>query len=188
MRLFWPHCGTSSAPERNRSAISSSPFSRTKKRAACSGRTGSLTIIPRFLLARRGGSGGWGEVRSDWLVENDPEVFAGATEAISEVGGYSITIDGKRAYLLQTGEKGLLWLRLRSRGAAAHGSRHIRDNAITALAEAVVRLGRMEWPVRLTATTRELLAGVAKIVGVDPHERSPDELARATGTAAGFVT
>jgi len=129
-----------------------------------------------------------GVLGSHWLVDNHPEIFAGATEAISEVGGYSITIDGKRAYLLQTGEKGLLWLRLRSRGTAAHGSRHIRDNAITALAEAVVRLGRMEWPIRLTATTRELLAGVAKIVGVDPHERSPDELARATGTAAGFVT
>ena len=40
-----------------------------------------------------------------------PEVFEGVTEAISEVGGYSVTVtdrDGteRRTYLLQTAEKG----------------------------------------------------------------------------------
>jgi acetylornithine deacetylase/succinyl-diaminopimelate desuccinylase-like protein len=129
-----------------------------------------------------------GGVGASWLVDRHPELFAGATEAISEVGGYSITIDGTRAYLLQTGEKSLIWVRLIARGVAAHGSRLIRDNAVTKLAEAIARIGRTEWPLRLTGTTRELLSEIAGVLGVDPEQVSPDELALATGSASGFIT
>ena len=129
-----------------------------------------------------------GGVGSSWLVDHHPELFAGATEAISEVGGYSITVGGRRAYLLQTGEKSLIWIRLVARGVAAHGSRLVRDNAITKLAEAVATLGRTEWPIRLTDTTRELLGEIAGVLGVDPQQVSPDELALATGSASGFIT
>src|SRR5690606_22836876 len=61
-----------------------------------------------------------GDFGSQYLVKNHPELFAGATEAISEVGGYSVELAGRRAYLLQTGEKALLWVRLVARGVAAH--------------------------------------------------------------------
>lgn len=125
---------------------------------------------------------------ASWLVDEHPELFAGATEAISEVGGYSITVGDERAYLLQTGEKSLVWVRLVAHGTAAHGSRLVRDNAITKLAEAVAAIGRREWPLRLTDTTRELLAAIAGALGVDPERVSPDELALATGSASGFIT
>ncbi|BDI22628.1 M20/M25/M40 family metallo-hydrolase [Herbiconiux sp. L3-i23] len=128
-----------------------------------------------------------GVLGSHWLVDNHPELFAGATEAISEVGGYSVTFGGRRSYLLQTGEKALVWIRLTARADAAHGSRLIADNAVTALAEAVVALGRREWPIRLTDTTRELVAGIAEILGADPEQTAPDELLLATGTASGFL-
>eukprot|EP01031_Cornospumella_fuschlensis_P047017 gene47017-57575_t len=124
-----------------------------------------------------------GVLGSQHLVDHHPELFAGATEAISEVGGYSITIGGERAYLLQTGEKALLWIKLIARGTAAHGSRIIHDNAITKLAHAVATLGRHEWPLRLTDTTEELLGELARILKVDPQQVSPDELVLATGTA-----
>jgi acetylornithine deacetylase/succinyl-diaminopimelate desuccinylase-like protein len=139
-------------------------------------------IIAFFADEEAGGVRG-----SHHLVDHHPELFAGATEAISEVGGYSITLGGERAYLLQTGEKALLWIKLIARGTAAHGSRIIHDNAITKLAEAVATLGRHEWPLRLTATTEELLAELARILKVDPQRVSPDELVLATGTAAGFI-
>ncbi len=76
------------------------------------------------------------------VVQDRPEWFAGATEAISEVGGYSITVDDRRAYLLQVGEKALIWIRLVARGRAGHGSRLHADNAVTRLAEAVAAIGR----------------------------------------------
>jgi acetylornithine deacetylase/succinyl-diaminopimelate desuccinylase-like protein len=128
-----------------------------------------------------------GALGSHYLVHEHPELFAGATEAISEVGGYSITLAGKRAYLLQTGEKALIWIKLIARGDAAHGSRLIHNNAVTKLAEAVAKLGRREWPIRLTDTTSQLLAELARILEVDPHAVGPDELALATGTASGFI-
>lgn len=124
---------------------------------------------------------------SHHLVKNHPELFAGATEAISEVGGYSISIGDKRSYLLQTGEKALVWIKLVARGRAAHGSRLIHDNAITKLAEAVATLGRHKWPIKLTDTTTQLLAEIARILDADPQRVGPDELALATGSASGFL-
>ncbi|HEY1532090.1 MAG TPA: M20/M25/M40 family metallo-hydrolase [Galbitalea sp.] len=124
---------------------------------------------------------------SHYLVDNNPELFAGATEAISEVGGYSVTLNGTRAYLLQTGEKALIWVRLTARGTAAHGSRVIHANAVTRLAEAVVALGRRDWPVHLTATTEELVSELARIMEADVTQVDPQELVLSTGTAAGFI-
>ncbi|KRC51083.1 hypothetical protein ASE16_09130 [Leifsonia sp. Root227] len=124
---------------------------------------------------------------SHFLVDNHPELFAGAAEAISEVGGYSIDLDGQRAYLMQTGEKSLVWIKLIARGRAAHGSRLVRENAITRLAEAVVAIGRREWPIQLTDTTTQLLAEVSRILDIDPEQVGPDEVVLRTGTAAGFI-
>jgi acetylornithine deacetylase/succinyl-diaminopimelate desuccinylase-like protein len=123
---------------------------------------------------------------SHWMVDEHPELFAGATEAISEVGGYSIDLNGKRAYLLQTGEKALVWIRLIAHGTAAHGSRVIRDNAIVKLALAVAAIGQEEWPLRLTPTTTDLLGRLRSIMG-SGDDADPDAVVEATGTAAGFL-
>jgi acetylornithine deacetylase/succinyl-diaminopimelate desuccinylase-like protein len=128
-----------------------------------------------------------GVLGSGYLVKNHPELFAGATEAISEVGGYSVTLNGTRAYLLQTGEKALVWVKLIARGTASHGSHVMRNNAVTKLAEAVAIVGRREWPVRLTDTTTELLGELARILEVDPQKVGPDEIALATGTTSRFI-
>jgi acetylornithine deacetylase/succinyl-diaminopimelate desuccinylase-like protein len=122
---------------------------------------------------------------SQLVVADRPQWFAGATEAVSEVGGYSIAVGDRRAYLLQVGEKALIWIRLRARGRAGHGSRVHPDNAVTRLAEAVAALGRTEWPVRLTATTRAMLAGLGELVDLEDAE--PDALAAASGPAEGFL-
>ena len=127
-----------------------------------------------------------GKYGSHHVVTQHPELFAGATEAISEVGGYSVTIGERRAYLLQTGEKALIWATLTARGTAAHGSRVVPNNAVTKLAEAVVKLGREQWPVEMTRTTTALVAAVADILGFDPTG-DPREIIRATGLAAGFL-
>ncbi len=127
-----------------------------------------------------------GGVEGSALVVRDrPEWFTGATEAISEVGGYSIAVGDHRAYLLQVGEKALSWIRLVARGRAGHGSRFHPDNAVTRLAEAVAALGRTAWPVRLTDTTRQLLDGLAAIT--DTPTTDPDALADTAGAASGFL-
>jgi acetylornithine deacetylase/succinyl-diaminopimelate desuccinylase-like protein len=119
------------------------------------------------------------------VVKDRPEWFAGATEAISEVGGYSIPIGDKSAHLLQVGEKALMWITLRARGRAGHGSRVHRDNAITRLAAAIEKIGTASWPVELTDTTRALLDGMRGVCGSDIAD--PDELASLAGPAEAFL-
>jgi acetylornithine deacetylase/succinyl-diaminopimelate desuccinylase-like protein len=148
-----------------------------------SGRAPERDLIMGFFSDEEAG----GVLGSAYVVDNRPDWFEGATEAISEVGGYSIDLAGKRAYLLQTGEKALIWVRLVATGTAGHGSQVNRDNAVTRLAGAVARIGMEEWPVHLTDTTRQLLDEIARIVGADPKQVTPDDLAIATGTASKFI-
>ena len=91
-----------------------------------------------------------------------PGPLRGVTEAIGEVGGYSVTIGGRRLYLVQTAERGIAWLRLTAQGTAGHGAMVHPDNAVTELAGAVARIGRHEWPLRLTPPVRAFLEGASE--------------------------
>ena len=127
------------------------------------GRRPPRDVVLAFVADEEAG-GKWG---ARWLVDNHPELFEGVTEAIGEVGGFSATIGGRRLYLIQTAEKGIAWMRLTARGQAGHGSMLQPDNAVTELAEAVARIGRHEWPVRLTPATRAFLDQAAAALGLD---------------------
>lgn len=125
-----------------------------------------------------------------YAVDTRPDLFEGATEAISEVGGYSVDVGGRRAYLLQTAEKGIGWLRLVAEGRAGHGSAVNTENAVTELAAAVARIGAHPWPMHLTPTVRQLLQGVADLTGLpyEPEdEQAVQRLVDALGTARRFV-
>jgi acetylornithine deacetylase/succinyl-diaminopimelate desuccinylase-like protein len=130
-----------------------------------------------------------GRMGAQYMVENHPDDFRGATEAVSEVGGFSTQIAGTRAYLIQTAEKGLQWLRLSAVGTAAHGSLVHDDNAVTYLAEAIAKIGRYEWPLDITPTVEALLRGVAEIAGIEyePTEEVVETLLANLGSAARFV-
>ena len=108
-----------------------------------------------------------------YLVDHHRDYFADCSEAISEVGGYSVTVGGElRLYLIQTAEKGLSWLRLRAEGRPGHGSMVHDDNAVTELARAVTRIGEHEFPIHVTPTVRAFLARIAGVTGlpIDPDD------------------
>lgn len=128
-----------------------------------------------------------GQLGSQYLVQEHPDLFAGATQAISEVGGYSVQVGEGRAYLIQTGEKAMIWLRAKARGKAGHGSRLLSENALITLAEALVRLGRHEWRLTLNATTTRLLEEIAAAIGAEPDLNHPERLVVHTGAGAGFI-
>ncbi|MCS5496996.1 M20/M25/M40 family metallo-hydrolase [Cnuibacter physcomitrellae] len=153
-------------------------------RILSSGRQPERDVVVAFFADEENG----GVFGSHFLVDEHPELFAGATEAISEVGGYSVDLRGQRAYLVQTGEKALLWLKLVARGTAGHGSQINRENAVTRLARAVATLGEQEWPLHLTATTEQLLERVAELLGEDLQAAGPEAVAIATGTASRFIS
>ncbi|RAN74257.1 hypothetical protein B5P43_29555 [Bacillus sp. SRB_336] len=147
------------------------------------GRKPKRDIVFAFFADEEAG----GTYGARWSVDNRRDLFEGATEAISEVGGYSAEIGGKRTYLLQTAEKGLAWLRLTAHGRAGHGSQINTDNAVTRLARAVTRIGDHEWPFDYTDTTRAFLEGVSELTGVEFDEGNPQTLLDQLGTVARFV-
>ena len=113
---------------------------------------------------------------SRWMAQNHPEVFAGCTEAVSEVGGFSLTLNsGKRIYLIETAEKGIEWMKLTAQGLAGHGSMVNRENAVTRLADAVSRIGNYTWPQRITKTNEAFLKKVAELTGkkYDSNDLTP---------------
>jgi acetylornithine deacetylase/succinyl-diaminopimelate desuccinylase-like protein len=109
-----------------------------------------------------------GVLGAHYLVDHHPELFADCTEAISEVGGFSVSLNEQvRLYLIQTAEKGINWLRLKAAGRPGHGSLVHDDNAITRLAEAVARVGAYEWPIVVTDTVRATIKGLNAVTGAD---------------------
>ena len=123
-----------------------------------------------------------------WLVEHRPELFAGVTEAVGEVGGFSVTVrDDLRLYPIQTAEKGIRWLRLRAKDRAGHGSMIHQDNAVTLLCEAVAKVGRHTWPIRRTKTVDRFLAGLSEAYGVDLSDGDLDLVRERLGTLVFLV-
>ncbi|WP_077089033.1 M20/M25/M40 family metallo-hydrolase [Mycobacterium rhizamassiliense] len=120
-----------------------------------------------------------GRYGAHWLVDNRPDLFDGVTEAIGEVGGFSLTVprpDGgeRRLYLIETAEKGLAWMRLTARGTAGHGSMAHDQNAVTAVAEAVARLGKHHFPLVMTDTVLQFLAALSEETGLSFDPDSTD--------------
>jgi acetylornithine deacetylase/succinyl-diaminopimelate desuccinylase-like protein len=131
-------------------------------------------------------AGGWHGAR--WLVDHHPGLFDGVTEAIGEVGGFSITLaDDVRAYLVQTAEKGAMWLRLAAHGTGGHGSMLHSDNAVATLAAAVSRLQEHPFPPVLTDPVRDLLTGVAELTGSAFDPADPDATVVRLGPLARLV-
>jgi acetylornithine deacetylase/succinyl-diaminopimelate desuccinylase-like protein len=134
-------------------------------------------------------NGGWEGAR--FLVDRHPDLFEGVSEAIGEVGGFSVTLGDpntpNRAYLVQTGEKGALWLRLLARGTAGHGSLLQDDNPVATLAAAVSRLDRHRFPLQLTEPVRTFLAGVADLTGWPFDESDPEPFVARLGNLGRLV-
>ncbi|NTJ61647.1 M20/M25/M40 family metallo-hydrolase [Agrobacterium rhizogenes] len=115
---------------------------------------------------------------SAWLTEKERHLFDGASEAISEVGGFSITLpNGKRAYPLATAEKGVARIKLTAHGTAGHGALVNDDNALTRLAAAVERIGNHEFPIHRTPHLNALLAGLETLLDTKfEDDRIDDQL------------
>jgi acetylornithine deacetylase/succinyl-diaminopimelate desuccinylase-like protein len=141
---------------------------------ARTGRKPARDIVLAFVSDEEAG----GRQGAHYLVDNHPDLFGDCTEAIGEVGGFSVSVEGSdhaRIYAIQTAEKGINWLRLTANATPGHGSMLHPDNAVTRLAEAVARVGSHEWPVTVTDTVRATVAGLSRILGRDLDPDRVDE-------------
>ena len=148
------------------------------------GRKPPRDIVLAFVSDEEAG----GRQGAHYLVDNHADLFADCTEAISEVGGFSVSLsDEARVYLIQTAEKGIHWLRLLASAPPGHGSMRHDQNAVTNLARAVSRIGDHEWPIVVTDTVRATVEGLAKLTGRDIDPTEPDSWLPMLGGAARMI-
>jgi len=121
-----------------------------------------------------------GEHGARGLVDQRPELFHDAAErpaaaALNEVGGYSITLGGRRFYTIQVAEKGIAWTRLRTTGTTGHGSMPHDANAAIRLARAVTALAadQAERPARVIEVVGDFLRAIGVGSVADLAENDP---------------
>ncbi len=125
---------------------------------------------------------------SEWLVNHRKDMFSNISEAVGEVGGYSLTVrDDVRLYLVQTAEKGIRWMKLRAEGTAGHGSFINNDNAVTHLAQAVAAIGEHKFELAMTPTVRDFIKALSDALGIELSADDPEELLSHLGPIARII-
>ncbi|MEV0647272.1 M20/M25/M40 family metallo-hydrolase [Phytomonospora sp. NPDC050363] len=148
------------------------------------GRVPPRDLVLAFLADEEAGS----TYGAHHIVDNHADLLDGVTEAVGEVGGFSVSMSNDlRLYLIETAEKGLDWLRLTVSGRPGHGSMIHDDNAVTQLAEAVARVGRHKFPVVITPTVRAFLEEVSDILEVELDLENPEATIAKLGPIARII-
>lgn len=155
----------------------------TRARAAA-GRLPSRDLVLAFVADEEAG----GAKGARYLVDHRRDLLEGCTEAIGEVGGFSVTIGNRRLYLVETAQKGISWELVTARGTAGHGSMINSDNPVTALAAAIARIGEHSFPARLIPATQAFLEECAAAMGMHLDLDDPDAVARELGPIARMIS
>lgn len=130
--------------------------------AAATGRPRSRRPIVFAYLADEEMGGGLG---SRWLADHRPDLLAGVTEAIGELGGFAVPLpDGRRLYPVACGEHALTWLRVTLAGPGGHAALSDAPNPVVRAARLVDRIASLRLPdERPPAAHAELLASLARL-------------------------
>jgi acetylornithine deacetylase/succinyl-diaminopimelate desuccinylase-like protein len=129
-------------------------------------------------LADEEAGGAYGALH--WVRER-PDLFADgagrpAAAALNEVGGYSMTLAGRRVYTIQVAEKGVIWTRLHATGTPGHGSMPHDDNPTVKLARAATRLAARSATPHVVPVVHDFLVALGLNAVVAAAE-SGDEVA-----------
>ncbi len=102
---------------------------------------------------------------AQWLAENRRELID-AQFALNEGGGGRSDGNGKLVIAsLHVGEKTPVNYRIEATNTGGHSSAPVRDNAIYELADALVKVRDLEFPLQMTETTREFFKRTGKARG-----------------------
>jgi acetylornithine deacetylase/succinyl-diaminopimelate desuccinylase-like protein len=144
-------------------------------RGALDMKAGVAMLVHAFLRARRenvqlpgdlvlvvlSDEEGGGDLGARYLVEEQPELFAGMRYALGEFGGFTLHIGGKRFYPIQVAEKQICWLRAVVRGPGGHGAMVNRGGTVARLGMLLSDLDRKRLPVHVTPVAREFVERIA---------------------------
>jgi acetylornithine deacetylase/succinyl-diaminopimelate desuccinylase-like protein len=111
------------------------------------------------LLADEEGGGDFG---AKFMLEEHAHLFEGVRYALSEFGGFSQEMGGRRFYPIQVAEKQICWLKATVRGAGGHGAlMQPRGGTMAKLGKLLVDLDRKRLPVHVTPAARAMFERLA---------------------------
>ncbi|MGH3428376.1 MAG: M20/M25/M40 family metallo-hydrolase, partial [Terriglobales bacterium] len=132
-----------------------------------------------------------GTLGAQYVVKNRPDLFEGCSEVLGlEVGGFSFSLpNGKRVYLVQTGERGMGWGEFTTKGTQGHGSQVNHDNPLVKMVSALHRLTNEDSSLQapLTDTMRQTLGTLAGGLGMEFDESDPMAVIRELGPIAKWL-
>jgi acetylornithine deacetylase/succinyl-diaminopimelate desuccinylase-like protein len=118
-------------------------------------------LILALTAGEEGGEGVYNGV--EWLLEKHRDLINGAFCLNADAGGVEKRKDKRLLYAVQAAEKVYQSYRLEVKGSGGHSSLPTKDNTIYHLAEALVRLSKYEFPVKLNEITRGYFEKMSKI-------------------------
>ena len=128
-----------------------------------------------ILLATAGEEGGGEGIQ--WMLEHEFSRIEGAEFALNE-GGRVRAENGRIPLVnIQTTEKVPYNVLVTASGPSGHASIPLPDNALAALARAVIRVHEWKTPVRLNETTRSYFSGLARLERDPTMKRAMETLA-----------
>jgi acetylornithine deacetylase/succinyl-diaminopimelate desuccinylase-like protein len=104
------------------------------------------------------------DVGADWLVTQHPDLVR-AEYGLSEMGGHTLYLEGKKFYPVMCAEKGTCWLKIRAHGKPGHGSVPHANHAVLHLVHAIDRVMAHPLPLHMTATASTFVQRLARSVG-----------------------
>lgn len=111
-----------------------------------------------------------------YLVSEHPELFRPGA-ALTEGGGFSLTVNARRFYLLDSAQKGGARIRIRASAETRGHQGHARSTPVEVAARATTALCSRARTADLTPTAREMFMRVSEALGIHstPLERSARE-------------
>jgi acetylornithine deacetylase/succinyl-diaminopimelate desuccinylase-like protein len=102
-----------------------------------------------------------GDLGARFLAEEHADVFEGVRFALSEFGGFSLEVSGRRFYPIQVAEKQICWLKATIRGKGGHGAMVNRGGTMARLGRLLRDLDRKRLPIHVTPVVREYVERIA---------------------------
>ena len=116
-----------------------------------------------------------------WLCQNEPDTLRCEYLINEGMGGLWVPVEGKKVFLLATGEKAFAMFRIRTRGRGGHASVPEKErSAVIDLARAVVALGLCDPPAIVSPLTARFVDAVVTDADLRARLKDP-QTARAAG-------
>ena len=118
-------------------------------------------VILELTAGEEGGEGVYDG--AEWLLANHRDLVNGVLALNADAGGVEKRKGKRMLYAVQAAEKVYQSYRLEVKGPGGHSSLPTKDNTIYHLAEALVRLSKYEFPVKLNEITRAYFQKISQI-------------------------